>query len=63
MGAGTIFEEGGQERIWRVGEIFLFTLLPRLSNLLTLDIVFWVGESASLPTQFTKHKTRIVYLS
>jgi len=29
----------------------------------TLDIELWVGKRASLPTQITKRKTRIVLLS
>jgi len=66
MGTGTIFEDGGHEMIRRSSSIF-FTLAPLLSNLPTLDIVFWpnfwVGKSASLPTQITKRKTRIICVS
>jgi len=63
MGAGTIFKEVGQERVRRGSCDFFFSLPPYFLNLPTLDIVFWVGKSASLPTQITKRKTRIVYLS
>jgi len=60
MGAGMFFEEGGQERIRRdSAELFLLCPPPLLS-LPTLDLVFWVGKSSSLPTQITKRKTRIV---
>jgi len=59
MGAGTIFEEDGQE----IPRRFFFYFAPLLSNVPTLDIVFWVGKSASLPTQITKRKTIIVYLT
>jgi len=62
MGADTIFNEGGQER-FRRGSADFFYFAPLLLNLPTLDIVFWVGKSASLPTQIHKRKTRIVYLS
>jgi len=63
MGTGTIFEEGGQDKTGRDSADFFFLFAPLLSNLTTLDIVFWVGKTASLPTQITKRKTRIVYLS
>jgi len=59
MGAGTFWEEGGEEWNWRGSAIF-FYFAPLLLTLPTLDLVFWVGKSASLPTQITKHKTRIV---
>jgi len=49
MGAGTIFEEWGQESVCP----------PLLSNFPTLDMVFWVGKSASLPTQITKYKQEL----
>jgi len=56
---GTFSEEGGQE--WnRRGIDNFFNLPSLLLSLPTLDLVFWVGKSASLPTQITKHKTRIV---
>jgi len=64
MGTGTIFEEGAWARkssAWQRG--FFFNLPSLLSNFPTLDVLFWVGKSAPLPTQITKRKTRIVYLS
>jgi len=38
----------------------VFTLPPLLLSLPTLNLVLLVGKSASLPTQITKLKTRIV---
>jgi len=49
----------GKKGFGAVAPIF-FTLPPLLLNLPTLDIVFWVGKSASLPTQITKGKMKIV---
>jgi len=63
MGAGTIFKEGGQETARCDSADLFFTLPPLLSNLPTLDRLFWLGKSASLPTKITKRKTRIVYLA
>jgi len=40
MGAGLIFEEGGQEAVWRGSANFFFTLPTLLLNLPTLDMVF-----------------------
>jgi len=61
MGAGASSEEGGQERNQRESAYFFKTLTPPplLVSLPTLNLVFWVGKSASLPTQITKCKTRI----
>jgi len=36
-----------------VGAMIFFTLPTLILSLLTLDLVFWVGENASLPTQIT----------
>jgi len=47
MGAGTIFEESEQQK--KDSNFFYFA--TQLSNLPTLDIVFWVGKRTSLPTR------------
>jgi len=46
-----------------MGKKVFFTLPPPplISNLPTLDIVFWVGKSAWWSSQITKRKTIIVY--
>jgi len=38
---------------------FFFTLPPLILSLPTLDLVFWVGKCASLPTQITKRKREL----
>jgi len=50
MGAGTMFEEGGEETVRRGSADFFSNCPPLLSNLPKLDMVFWVGKRASLPT-------------
>jgi len=53
MGASTFSEEGGQKRKRRGSNKMFFTLPTLLSSLPTLDVVFWVGKNALLPTHIT----------
>jgi len=60
MGAGTFLKRVGKKGIGAVATFFLLCPPPLLSSLPTLDRVLWVGKKASLPTQITKRKARIV---
>jgi len=51
--------ELGKKGIGAIVPIFLKLCPPLLLSLSTLNLVFWVGKRALLPTQITKFRTRI----
>jgi len=59
MGVRHVFWRGWARLIW-VGFFILCPPYFPVCTLPTLDLGFWVGKNASLPSQITKCKTRIV---